>query len=75
MVCLMYVVSETEQGRAAVVMRGLSKGDLRRHAKTVCRRRLGECNWELCSEEFRPCMVSLGGHVRLWEGRFELTRG
>ena len=60
--------------RASVLVRGFSPADLRRRAARDAsglrrRRRLA-----LHAGGDRPCMVSIGGRVRLYEGRFEAAR-
>jgi hypothetical protein len=65
------MLAEITEGKVGIVVRGVASGDLRRRALCECERIYGPGGYRLCSESFRPCMVSLGGHVRLWEGRFE----
>jgi hypothetical protein len=60
--------------RVSVVARGLTVCDLRRTAERECCSALGADCWRLTGEEIVPCMVSLGGRVRLYEGRFEACR-
>jgi hypothetical protein len=63
-------VSESE---VAVVVRGLTRAGLRQQAVAACERRLGgRCRF--ADEQYCPCMVSIGGRVRLWEGRFRAVR-
>ena len=57
----------------SVVRRGLSATDLRKQAIRECERILGT-GWRFTEERITPCMVSLGGRVRLYEGRFRATR-
>jgi hypothetical protein len=54
-----------------VVLRGLSPRDLRDRARCRFDERFGEGCWRLCGEQTRPCLVSLGGRVRLYECRFD----
>jgi hypothetical protein len=70
------IVDETAgPDQVSVVVRGLSSSDLRRLAARRCERALGKQDcWCFTEADVRPCMVSLGGHVRLYEGRFVATR-
>jgi hypothetical protein len=61
--------------QATVTLRALSVGDLRRNALRECARALGPGSWQLTDEAITPCLVSLGGRVRLYEGRFVASRG
>jgi hypothetical protein len=59
----------------SVVTRGFSRGDLERQAARECERVLGgQERWRFTSTEVVPCMVSPGGRVRLYEGRFVARR-
>ena len=60
--------------RALVVVRGFSPADLRLRAARECGRALGSSGWQFTQEKIVPCMVSIGGRVRLYEGRFEASR-
>jgi hypothetical protein len=61
--------------RATLTMRGLSPADLRRRATRDCSRLFGEdCCWQFTREEIVPCVRSMGGRVRLYEGRFDACR-
>jgi len=61
--------------RASVLVRGFSPADLRRRAARDCARAFGaDAGWRFTQEEIVPCMVSIGGRVRLYEGRFEAAR-
>jgi hypothetical protein len=53
-----------------VVLRGLSPRELRDRARCRFDERFGEGCWRLCGEETKPCLVSIGGRVRLYECRF-----
>ena len=53
-----------------VVLRGISPRDLRERAQCRFDERFGKGGWRLCGEETQPCLVSLGGRVRLYECRF-----
>jgi hypothetical protein len=57
-----------------VVLRGFSRRDLRERARCRFDERFGKGRWRLCGEDTRPCLVSLGGHVRLYECRFEAVQ-
>jgi hypothetical protein len=68
-------VVELSGNCASLTMRGFSPTDLRRRAASDCCRVFGEdCGWRFTREEIVPCMVSIGGRVRLYEGRFEASR-
>jgi hypothetical protein len=61
--------------RASVLVRGFRPADLRRRAARDCRQVFGaDTGWRFTQEEIVPCMVSIGGRVRLYEGRFEAAR-
>jgi hypothetical protein len=53
-----------------LTLRGFSPGELRARAEEACKCHFGECEWTLDEAEFVPCVGSLGGRVRLYEGRF-----
>ncbi len=53
-----------------IVLRGFSPSELRRHAVRSCNAGGGGDSWRIVDESFVPCLVSLGGRVRLYEGRF-----
>jgi hypothetical protein len=55
-----------------IVVRASCRAALEGRAVKECRRLLGDCPFRLSETAVCPCMVSLGGHVRLWEGRFEV---
>jgi hypothetical protein len=68
----MVTVSERE---VTVVVRGFSPSRLERSAARECERELGEQGpWQFTRAEVVPAMVSLGGRVRLYEGRFSASR-
>ena len=54
-----------------VVLRGLSPRELRERAGCRFDERFGKGCWRLCGEATCPCLVSLGGRVRLYECRFD----
>jgi len=58
----------------SIVVRALSPTDCRRQAACICDRKLGERCWRFTDEAISPCMVSVGGRVRLYEGRFHAAR-
>ena len=60
-------------GETEVLMRGFDPAFLRRQAARECERLLGP-TWRFTEEQITPCMVSLGGRVRLYEGRFRASR-
>jgi hypothetical protein len=53
-----------------LTLRGFSPRELKALAEEACRCHFGECEWKLEKAEFVPCVGSLGGRVRLYEGRF-----
>jgi hypothetical protein len=59
---------------SSLVLRGLSSRDCRRRATCLFDERYGTGCWKLCGEESKPCLVSIGGRVRLVECRFEAER-
>ncbi len=68
------VADQSAEHRETVVVRGFSAQDLRRCVNRDCRASMGETGWQIVGETIVPRMVSLGGRVRLWEGRFEVAR-
>jgi hypothetical protein len=70
----MVLAAEQKDERVRLVLGGCRRDELRRAAVDVCARRYGAGEWHVAEESFRPTMVRLTGSVRLWEGRFELTR-
>src|ERR687883_144203 len=54
----------------ALVLRGLSPRELRERARSRFDERFGEGCWRLCGERTRPCLVSIGGRVRVYQWRF-----
>jgi hypothetical protein len=56
-----------------LTLRGFSPRELRARAERECACHFGECEWKLEQAEFVPCVGSLGGRVRLYEGRFVAT--
>ncbi len=55
-----------------VVVCGFSACDMRKCAVKNCCKLYGPANWQVTEEVIEPRMVSLVGHVRLYEGRFQL---
>jgi hypothetical protein len=54
-----------------LTLRGFSPAELRACAEKRC-----ACyGFAVCTADIRPCMVSAGGRVRLYEGRFVASRG
>jgi hypothetical protein len=68
------VVTERTENEVSVVLRGFSPDGLRRQALGECGRVFGDCPWQLTQADVVPCMVSAGGRVRLYEGRFSACR-
>ena len=64
----------TEDERFEVVVRGFSPRELEVRAEGACARHFGEEGWQLCEKTCFPCLVSLGGRVRLYEGHFVAER-
>ena len=65
-------VQATERESQEIVVRACCRDALQGRAVKECQRRFGNCAFQLSEGSICPCMVSLGGHVRLWEGRFEV---
>ena len=61
--------------RQTMVVCGLCRDDLRRCVERDCRRSFGESGWQIVGETISPRLTTLGGRVRLWEGRFEVACG
>jgi hypothetical protein len=55
-----------------VVVCGFSACDMRKCAVRNCCKLYGQANWQVTEEVIQPRMVSMGGHVRLYEGRYRL---
>ena len=53
----------------AFTLRGSRPRSPERRAENECRKRLGECAWQIDEATCVPCMGSLGGRVRLYEAR------
>jgi hypothetical protein len=62
--------TEQQQRKLELILRGFSPEELRACAEKRC-----ACyGLEVREAEIRPCMVSAGGRVRLYEGRFVAAR-
>jgi hypothetical protein len=68
MVSLTLAASEGE--RYEVTLRGFSPRELWTRAEGACARHFGEQGWQMCEKTCAPCLVSLGGRVRLYEAHF-----
>ena len=53
-----------------LTLRGFSPRELKARAEEACKCHFGECEWKMDLAEFVPCVGTLGGRVRLYEGRF-----
>ncbi|HZO96114.1 MAG TPA: hypothetical protein VFB42_01960 [Gaiellaceae bacterium] len=59
-----------DAGELELTLRGFSPAELRACAEKRC-----ACyGYRVSKAEIRPCMVSAGGRVRLYEGRFVAAR-
>lgn len=67
------LVTATEN-EVSVVLRGCSPDALRARALGECGRVFGDCPFQVTRADVVPCMVSAGGRVRLYEGRFSACR-
>lgn len=56
-----------------LTLRGFSPRELRARAEHECACHFGDCDWKLEQAEYVPCVGTLGGRVRLYEGRFVAT--
>ena len=61
------------EDRVLITARGFSPAELWRYATRECEKALGRDCWCFTLAEVKPCMVSLGGRARLFEGRFVAT--
>jgi len=57
------------QERFEVTVRGFSPRELEARAEGECARHFGEKGFRMCERTCAPCLVSLGGRVRLYEAR------
>ncbi len=68
------IESRDAQGRSLrLTFRGFSPAELRARAEQECGRHFGGREWALAESEYVPCLATLGGRVRLYEGRFVAT--
>jgi hypothetical protein len=58
------------QGSVELTLRGFSPEEL----KACAEKRCAFYGLKVCESEIRPCMVSSGGRVRLYEGHFLAAR-
>ena len=70
----MGVIESAALASRTIVVRGFSAAELRRQAEKKCRVAFGDDAWRITDESFTPCLQSLGGRVRLYEGRFHAAR-
>ena len=56
---------------ASIVLRGVSPQRMHLRATREFDTRFGARSWRLEGERFTPCLVTIGGRVRLYEGRFD----
>jgi hypothetical protein len=59
-----------EDERFEVTLRGLSPRELEVRAEGECAKHFGETGWRFCERTCAPCLVTLGGRVRLYEGHY-----
>ena len=64
----------TSGDEVSVIVRGFSPDVLQRRALGECGRVFGDCPFQVTRADVVPCMVSAGGRVRLFEGRFSACR-
>jgi len=55
------------QERFEFTVRGFSPRELEARAEGECARHFGEKGFRMCERTCAPCLVSLGGRVRLYE--------
>jgi hypothetical protein len=53
--------------RFELKLRGFSPRELQARAEGECAKHFGEHGWQICEQQCKPCLVSLGGRVRLYE--------
>jgi hypothetical protein len=56
-----------DEQRFEVRVRGFSPRELQSRVEGECAKHFGEHGWQICEQTCKACMVSLGGHVRLYE--------
>jgi hypothetical protein len=57
----------TVDQRFEITLRGFSPRELSARAEGECARHFGDRGWQVCEHKCEPCLVSLGGRVRLYE--------
>lgn len=57
----------------SLILRGISPQRMHLRAGREFDARFGVRGWRLKDERFLPCVVTVGGRVRLYEGRFDAT--
>jgi len=63
-------MEQQDRDELELTLRGFSPEELKACAEKRC-----ACyGYQVRRAEIRPCMVSAGGHVRLYEGRFVAAR-
>ena len=67
--------TRTSDRDTSIELRGFDPAELRRKAASEYDRMLGKGRWHFTHDEVRPCMVTAGGHVLLYDGRFSAARG
>jgi hypothetical protein len=60
--------------RFEITLRGLSPAEITARAQKACSCHFGECAYRIDQVDVKPCLVSLGGRVRLYECRFVATQ-
>jgi len=68
------MIVQTRGDEVTVVIRGFSRDVLQQRAVGECGRVFGDCPFQMTRADVVPCMVSAGGRVRLFEGRFSACR-
>ena len=63
-------MDEVQTDRLELTLRGFSPEEL----KLCAERRCAGYGLKVCESKIRPCMVTPGGRVRLYEGRFVASR-
>jgi hypothetical protein len=66
-------MSATEVESFELTLRGFSARELNALAERECRRHFGTCAWRFEEASCIPCMGTLGGRIRLYEGKFVAT--
>jgi hypothetical protein len=68
------MIVQARGDEVSVIVRGFSCDVLQERALGECGRVFGDCPFQLTRADVVPCMVSAGGRVRLFEGRFSACR-